>query len=72
MKLSQDASELGDEYIEAKVVGKNSRAEWEPIEIATLLPADVLISWIWNILLTLIVSETRTELNFEMVTKWLK
>ena len=45
IKLSNDASLLADKYIEAKVVGKTSRADCQHIAIATLCKADVLISW---------------------------
>ncbi len=36
---------LADKYIEAKVVGKTSRADCQHIAIATLCKADVLVSW---------------------------
>ncbi|TAE38123.1 MAG: PIN domain protein [Sphingobacteriales bacterium] len=45
IKLSREAIELADKYIEAKVVGKTSRADCQHIAIATLCNADVLISW---------------------------
>ena len=45
VRLSKDASELADKYIEAKVVGKTSRADCQHIAIATLCHADVLVSW---------------------------
>lgn len=44
-KLSPEATELADKYIEAKVVGKTSRADCQHIAIATLANADVLVSW---------------------------
>lgn len=44
-KLSPEATELADKYIEAKVVGKTSRADCQRIAIATLANADVLVSW---------------------------
>lgn len=44
-RLSPEAIELADKYIEAKVVGKTSRADCQHIAIATLANADVLISW---------------------------
>ena len=43
--LSLEATELADKYIEAKVVGKTSRADCQHIAIATLCKADVLVSW---------------------------
>ena len=45
IKLSQDAIDLADKYIDANVVGKTSRADCQHIAIATLAKADVLISW---------------------------
>ena len=45
IKLSQEAIDLADKYIEAKVVGKTSRADCQHIAIATLTKADVLVSW---------------------------
>ena len=45
VKLSQEAAELADKYIEAKVVGKTSRADCQHIAIATLCNADILVSW---------------------------
>jgi predicted nucleic acid-binding protein len=45
VRLSQESSELADKYIDAKVVGKTSRADCQHIAIATLSNADVLVSW---------------------------
>ena len=45
VRLSKDASELADKYIEAKVVGKTSKADCQHIAIATVCHADVLVSW---------------------------
>jgi predicted nucleic acid-binding protein len=45
VRLSSEAIELADKYIEAKVVGKTSRADCQHIAIATLCNADVLVSW---------------------------
>ena len=45
IKLSDEASTLADKYIEAKVVGKTSRADCQHIAMATLSKADVLVSW---------------------------
>ena len=44
-RLSSEAIELADKYIEAKVVGKTSRADCQHIAIATCCHADVLVSW---------------------------
>ena len=45
VKLTDEASMLADKYIEAKVVGKTSRADCQHIAMATLSKADVLVSW---------------------------
>ncbi|MFM8512402.1 MAG: PIN domain protein [Bacteroidota bacterium] len=45
VRLSPESIELADKYIEAKVVGKTSRADCQHIAIATLCNADVLVSW---------------------------
>jgi predicted nucleic acid-binding protein len=45
VKLSPEAIELADRYIDAKVVGKTSRADCQHIAMATLSRADVLVSW---------------------------
>jgi predicted nucleic acid-binding protein len=43
--LTPDATTLADKYIDARVVGKTSRADCQHIAIATLSRADVLVSW---------------------------
>lgn len=45
IKLTKEAAELADKYIVAKVVGKTSRADCQHIAMATLVHADVLVSW---------------------------
>jgi predicted nucleic acid-binding protein len=45
VRISHEEIELADKYIEAKVVGKTSRADCQHIAIATLCNADVLVSW---------------------------
>jgi predicted nucleic acid-binding protein len=45
IKLSPEAIELADKYIEAKVVGKTSRADCQHIAMATISKADILVSW---------------------------
>lgn len=45
IRLSPEAIELADKYINAKVVGKTSRGDCQHIAIATLSKADVLVSW---------------------------
>ncbi len=45
IRLTEEAANLGDKYIEAKVVGKTSRADCQHIAMATVVHADVLVSW---------------------------
>lgn len=45
VKLSKEAIELADQYIQEKVVGGTSRADCRHIAIATISRADVLVSW---------------------------
>src|SRR5437868_2806305 len=45
IRLTQEAADLADKYIEAKVVGKTSRADCQHIAMATIARADVLVSW---------------------------
>ncbi len=45
IRLTQDAADLADQYIAAKVVGPTSRADCQHIAMATLAKADVLVSW---------------------------
>jgi hypothetical protein len=45
IRLSPEATLLADKYIEAKVVGRTSRADCQHIAIATICHSDVLVSW---------------------------
>jgi predicted nucleic acid-binding protein len=45
VRLTEEASELADQYITAKVVGQTSRADCQHITMATLTKADILVSW---------------------------
>lgn len=45
INLDEKATILADKYIEAKVVGKTSRADCQHIAMATISNADVLVSW---------------------------
>jgi predicted nucleic acid-binding protein len=45
IRLTQDAANLADQYVLAKVVGQTSRADCQHIAMATLAKADVLVSW---------------------------
>ena len=44
-RLSKEAIILAERYLEEKVVGKSSRADCYHIAIATVLKADILVSW---------------------------
>jgi len=44
-KLSPEATILAEKYIEAKVVGKTSKADCQHIAMATICRADILVSW---------------------------
>jgi len=43
--ITEEAILLAEKYLEEKVVGKSSRADCYHIAIATVLKADILISW---------------------------
>ena len=45
IRLTQEAANLADQYIQAKVVGQTSRADCQHIAMATLAKVDVLVSW---------------------------
>lgn len=45
IRLTQNAADLADRYILAKVVGHTSRADCQHIAMATLVKVDVLVSW---------------------------
>ena len=45
IQLNQDAADLANQYIIAKVVGQTNRADCQHIAMATLSKADVLVSW---------------------------
>lgn len=45
VRLTKEAIELAEMYIEEKVVGETSRADCRHIALATLNNADVLVSW---------------------------
>lgn len=44
-ELTEEAILLAEKYLEEKVVGKLSRADCYHIAIATILKADILVSW---------------------------
>ena len=45
LRLTQDATNLADQYILGKVVGQTSRADCQHIAMATLAKVNVLVSW---------------------------
>ncbi len=45
IKLTEEAVQLADQYIKAKVVGKTSVEDCRHIAMATICKADVLVSW---------------------------
>ncbi len=45
IQLSEEAILLAEKYLEEKVVGKSSRTDCYHIAIATILKADILVSW---------------------------
>ncbi|WP_299286281.1 PIN domain protein [uncultured Mucilaginibacter sp.] len=45
VKLTEEAANLANQYIQAKVVGQTSRADCQHIAMATIAKADVLVSW---------------------------
>jgi hypothetical protein len=45
IRLTQNAADLANEYIRAKVVGPTSRADCQHIAMATLVKADIPVSW---------------------------
>lgn len=45
IRVSPEAVELADKYIDAKVVGKTSRADCQHIATETICKADILVSW---------------------------
>ena len=66
VKLSPDAAILADKYIEAKVVGKTSRADCQHIAIATLIKADVLVSWNFKHIVNLDRIRGYNGINFQL------
>lgn len=66
VKLSQEAIELADKYIEAKVVGKTSRADCQHIAIATICKADILVSWNFKHIVNLDRIRGYNGINYQM------
>lgn len=66
VRLSPEASELADKYIDAKVVGRTSRADCQHIAIATLCKADVLVSWNFKHIVNLDRIRGYNGINYQM------
>ena len=66
VKLTPEAITLADKYIEAKVVGKTSRADCQHIAIATICHADVLVSWNFKHIVNLDRIRGYNGINFQM------
>ena len=45
IKLTEEARQLANKYIDQKVVGQTSRADCQHIAMATIAKVDVLVSW---------------------------
>ena len=66
IKLTQDAADLADQYIIAKVVGPTSRADCQHIAMATLAKADVLVSWNFKHIVNLDRIRGYNGINYQM------
>lgn len=66
VKLTREATELADKYIEAKVVGKTSKADCQHIAMATLNKADVLVSWNYKHIVNLDRIRGYNGINYQM------
>lgn len=72
VKLTQEAIELADKYIEEKVVGKTCRADCQHIAIATICNADVLVSWNFRHIVNLEKIRGYNAINFRMGYKMIE
>lgn len=66
VRISEEAINLADKYIEAKVVGKTSRADCQHIAIATICRADVLVSWNFKHIVNLDRIRGYNGINFQL------
>lgn len=66
VKLTPEASILADKYILAKVVGKTSKADCQHIAIATIIRADVLVSWNFKHIVNLDRIRGYNGINYQM------
>jgi predicted nucleic acid-binding protein len=66
LRLTQDATNLADQYILGKVVGHTSRADCQHIAIATLAKVDVLVSWNFKHIVNLDKIRGYNGINFQL------
>ncbi len=66
IQLTQDAADLADQYILAKVVGQTSRADCQHIAMATLAKVDVLVSWNFKHIVNLDKIRGYNGINFQL------
>ena len=66
VRLTKDAAELADQYINAKVVGPTSRADCQHIAMATIAKADVLVSWNFKHIVNLDKIRGYNGINYQM------
>ncbi len=66
LRLTQDATNLADQYILGKVVGQTSRADCQHIAIATLAKVDVLVSWNFKHIVNLDKIRGYNGINFQL------
>lgn len=64
--LTEEVTTLADKYIEAKVVGRTSRADCQHIALATVFRADVLISWNFKHIVNLDRIRGYNGINFQL------
>lgn len=72
IKLTAEASQLADEYIAAKVVGHTSRADCQHIAMATLMNADVLVSWNFKHIVNLEKIRGYNSINYKLGYKMIE
>ncbi len=66
LRLTQDATNLADQYILGKVVGQTSRADCQHIAMATLAKVDVLVSWNFKHIVNLDKIRGYNGINFQL------
>jgi len=66
LRLTQDATNLADQYILGKVVGQTSRADCQHIAMATLAKVNVLVSWNFKHIVNLDKIRGYNGINFQL------